>query len=108
MSIAAFMMNCKMTLRFPAIAAAVLCCISCIDKNNLLGGDLTPTNQTYSVYTADLPIEEMDLQMADSLSGYSSRRITVGAVRDDQFGLTTRACALTLIPMFIDSLDLGK
>lgn len=97
-----------MTLRFPAIAAAVLCCISCIDKNNLLGGDLTPTNQTYSVYTADLPIEEMDLQMADSLSGYSSRRITVGAVRDDQFGLTTRACALTLIPMFIDSLDLGK
>lgn len=67
-----------------------------------------PVTKTYDVYVKEAPIEDVMMRMADSLSGFSSTRVTVGAVRDEKYGLTTRSCALTLVPMFIDSLDLGK
>lgn len=94
---------------FLALAAAIsCCCISCIEINYGVGSDLMPQNQKYEIYTRIIPIENITMEMADSLSGYSSTRITVGAVRDETFGLTTRAGVITLIPMFQDTLDLGK
>ena len=102
------MMNFRMKKSFLALAATACCCLSCIEINYGIGSDLMPQNQIYTIHTITIPIEDISMEMADSLSGYSSKRITVGAVRDDTFGLTTRACALTLIPMFQDTLDLGR
>jgi len=67
---------------------------------------MIPTTQLYDTYIAEFPLEDIQLHMLDSLSGYSNTRITVGAIRDDHFGLTTRACAFSLIPMH-DTLDWG-
>lgn len=98
-----------MRLTFPAIAAALLCCLSCVEINTELGGSLIPTDQTYTIHPtkADLPYGAVLQQLADSLSGYSQTRITVGAVRDSRFGLSTRSCALTLVPVR-DTLDFGN
>jgi len=95
-----------MKLRIPAIAALLMGCLSCVDSDYKLGGSLVPTDQTYSIYTAELPIPEVRAEMPDSLSGFSSTRITIGAVRDEDFGLSTRSCVLTLVPIN-DTLDFG-
>jgi len=67
-----------------------------------------PITQSYNIYVKEVPITDIDMRMADSLSGFSNSRVTIGAVRDEKYGLTTRSCALTLVPMFLDTLDLGK
>jgi len=95
-----------MKFRIPAIAALLLSCLSCVDNDYKLGGSLIPTDQTYSIYTAELPIPEVRVEMPDSLSGFSSTRITIGAIRDEEFGLSTRSCVLTLVPIN-DTLDFG-
>lgn len=89
------------------MAAAMFSCYSCIDKSYLLGSDLLATDQQFDIFTAEFPLEEIYMKMADSLSGYSQTKVTIGAVRDKDFGLTKRGCALTLVP-FYDSLDFGK
>ncbi|MBO4475403.1 MAG: hypothetical protein J5737_01590 [Bacteroidales bacterium] len=93
----------------PALAAAIFCCLSCIDIDPELGGNLIPIDQTYSVFPreAHLPAGSVSVSLTDSLSGYSQTRITIGALRDDAFGLTTRSCALTLVPAR-DTLDFGN
>ena len=101
-------MNFKMKTRFLALAAALVCCYSCIETDSTLGGNLVPTVETYSFYTVDIPIEDITMQMADNLSGYSNSRVTIGAIREPEYGLTTRASSITLIPLFIDKLDMGK
>ena len=101
-------MNFKMTKRILAWGAALLCCISCIETNTTLGGNLVPAAETYTFYTAEFPIEDISMQMADDLSGYSETRITIGAIRDPEYGLTTRASAFSLVPLFLDKLDMGK
>ena len=88
---------------FPALLATVFCCLSCIEINYGIGSELMPKNQIYTIRTTTVPIEDISMEMADSLSGYSNKRITVGAVRDETFGLSRRSCALTLIPMFQDT-----
>lgn len=97
-----------MKFRLPAIAAALLCCLSCVETRYEVGSNLLPIEQRYKTYTLDIPIEELSVKMADSLSGYHQTRITIGAVKDEEFGLTTRGSAMTLVPMFSESLDLGK
>ena len=97
----------EMKLRIPAIAAALLCSIACVETDYTLGGSLVPVEQTYKIYSEEAPIPEMHMQMADSLSGYSSTRITIGAVRDENYGLSTRASAVTLVPLY-DTLDFGS
>lgn len=87
--------------------AAALCCCSCFSSTYDVGGNLIPTDLKYDTYTAEFDLEDVTMEFPDSLSGYSSRRITVGAIRDDVFGLTTRGCAVTLVPMS-DTLDFGK
>ena len=98
-----------MKFPFPAIAAALVCCLSCIDIDTELGGNLIPVDQTYTVHVKELPLPEGSLstRLTDSLSGYSQTRITIGALRDETFGLTSRSCALTLVPVK-DTLDFGN
>lgn len=94
---------------FFAAAAAFLCCISCVPVDNELGGGFLPVNHTYKVVTPD-PVEiPVQMKLADSLSAYSSTRITIGAIRnDEEFGLSTRSSCITLVPMYVDALDFGK
>lgn len=87
-------------------AAAFFGCCSCISTDPTLGSDLLPLDQQYDIYTATFPIDEMEMRMADSLSGYSQTRITIGAIRDEHFGLTRRGAAVSLVPCY-DSLDFG-
>ena len=98
-----------MKFAFPAIAAALACCLSCVEINSELGGSLIPTDQTYTIHPrkAELPYGSVLQLPADSLSGYSQTRITIGAVRDEKYGLTTRSCAMTLVPVE-DTLDFGN
>ena len=91
-----FRMKFKTTLLLAA--AASLCCISCVEQNLKIGGNLVPVGQTYNIYNVDIPITEIYNMMADSLSGFSNSRITIGSVRDSEYGLTTRGSAFTLIP----------
>ena len=90
-----------------ALTAASLGCFSCVQKNEGLGGNLIPSSQQYDLYTAEFELQAIEMRMADSLSGYSSSRMAIGAIRDSDFGLTTRSCALTIVP-FYDSLDFGE
>lgn len=94
---------------FPAIAAALLCCLSCVEIDPELGGSLIPADQTYTVHPteADFPYGSLKALPADSLSGYHQTRITIGAIRDSKYGLTTRNCAMTLVPVS-DTLDFGN
>lgn len=108
MRTAVFTMNFKMRKRFLAWGAALLCCISCIDTNTTLGGNFVPAAETYTFYTAEVPLEGISMQMADNLSGYSETRITIGAIRDPEYGLTTRASAFSLVPLFLDDFEMGK
>ena len=98
-----------MKFTFPAVAAVLLCCLSCVEIDPGLGGSLIPADQTYTIHPleAELPYGTVMQKSADSLSGYSQTRITIGAVRDGKYGLTTRSSALTLVPA-ADTLDFGN
>ena len=88
-----------------ALAAAVLS--SCVKIDGRMGSDLVDSSLKYDTYTETFLLENLEMRMADNLSGYSDSRLAIGAIRDDVFGLTTRSCAITLIPAF-DTLDLGR
>lgn len=89
--------------------ALLLCCLSCVNVDPELGGNLIPADQTYLIYPVEAPLPAGSVMMlqADSLSGYSQTRITIGAIRDDVYGLTTRSSAMTLVPV-LDTLDFGN
>ena len=90
----------------PAAGAALLLS-ACVAVNGEVGRDLIPTNQQFDIYTIDIPLTDTQLKMADNLSGYSSTRLTIGAIRDDVFGETTRGTAFSLFPL-LDTIDFGK
>ena len=79
---------------------------ACVKTNSEIGKDLIDKSLLFDTYTVEFPIEDIRLRRADDLSGFSDTRITIGAVRDDTFGLTTRASAFTLVPA-LDTLDIG-
>ena len=79
---------------------------ACVKVSGELGKDLIDKSLLFDTYTVEFPIEDISLRRADDLSGYSDTRLAIGAIRDDTFGLTTRASAFTLIPA-LDTLDLG-
>ena len=101
-------MNFKMKTRFFVLAAASLCCLSCVETNSQLGGGLVPITETYTFHTVEVPLEGISVRMADNLSGYSNTRMTIGAIREPEYGLTTRATAVTLVPLFSGDFDLGE
>ena len=80
---------------------------SCVTRDDTLGSNLVPLSHLSDVYTLEFPLTEISMKMLDSLSGYSNTRMTIGAIRDPEFGLTTRGCALSLVPI-ADTLDFGR
>ena len=86
---------------------AALVLPGCVKVDNSLGKALVDNSLLYDTYTVEFPLEEIQLKMSDRLSGYSDSHLTIGAIRDETFGLTTRAAAFPLIPA-LDTLDLGK
>lgn len=81
--------------------------VSCVNVDTHLGQDFIPVEQQYEVHTAEFPLENVKMKLINNLSGYSSRRITVGAIKDETFGLTTRSSAFTVVPLD-DTLNFGK
>ncbi|MBP5217476.1 MAG: DUF4270 family protein, partial [Bacteroidales bacterium] len=79
---------------------------SCVNVNENLGGSFIATNQKYDFFTAEFDLDEILMKPVDSLTAYSSRRITLGSIRDETFGLTQRGCVVTLVPV-LDSVDFG-
>ena len=69
---------------------------------------MVPVSHTYRVVSpAAVPLKAK-MMSADSLSGFSSSRITIGAVRESsEFGLTTRSSCISLVPM-IREMDWGS
>ncbi len=96
-------------MKFPIAAAALCVCLAaCVKIDQTLGGSMIPVSNTYKVVSPDAVRIGVRQQMADSLSGFSDTRITVGAIRkDDEFGLTTRSSVVTLIPLFNSDFDMG-
>ncbi|MBO4466705.1 MAG: hypothetical protein J5745_01195 [Bacteroidales bacterium] len=87
-------------------AAAVIATSACIKIDNSLGKGLVDKSLLYDTYTEEFPLENITMKRSEDLSGYSSARVVVGAIRDDVFGLTTRESAFTLVPV-LDTLNLG-
>ncbi len=85
-------------------AAAALA--SCVKVDNSLGKGLVDKSLLFDTYTETFPLEYIELRASEDLSGYSDTRLTIGAIRDSHFGLTTREAAFTLIPA-LDTIDLG-
>ena len=90
-----------------AAAFIILGTHSCVKVDSSLGANFVPLSQLYDVYNVEVPLTDIKMKMLDSLSGYSNTRITFGAVRDKEFGLTTRGCALSLVPV-LDTVDFGR
>ena len=93
--------------RNAAIGAILFCSASCVDIDPSLGDNFIPTDQIWDIYSPEAaPLENVMLQMADSLSGYSTTRFTFGAINDGELGTTIKSTTFTLVPI-AKSLDFG-
>lgn len=80
---------------------------SCVKVDTNLGQNLALREHRYNVFCESIPLKNIRVQRVDSTYAYSNFRITVGAVKDDEFGLTVKSSAFTLVP--VDSvLNFGK
>lgn len=99
-----------MHLKFLYLAASILAvtgsALSCVEINKELGKEYIPVRHQYDVYTDTIYLHDIRQEKPDKLSGYSSSRITIGAVRDES-GFTTRSSAFPLIPTGAD-MDFGE
>ena len=86
--------------------AAALILPGCVEVDNSLGEGLVDKSLLYDTYTVEVELDNIQMKMADALSGYSSSKLTIGAIRDEVLGLTTREAAFPLIPA-LDTIDLG-
>ena len=94
--------------RIAAFGAILLGSASCIAINEELGENFIPTDQKWDVYTPEAAdLKEIHMQMSDSLSGYSTTRFTLGAIRDSRFGTCVKSTSFTLVPLY-DTLDFGR
>ncbi len=96
----------KLRALIPCAAAAVLLGAACTDSDKSLGQELVDYSRLFNTYTVEFNLEEIQMKASSDLSGFSDSRITIGAIRDDVFGLTTRESAFSLIPA-LDTLDMG-
>lgn len=87
------------------LSAAALA-TGCVKVDNSLGQGLIDKSLLYDTYTVSFPLTEIQLRTSEGLSGYSDSHLTIGAIRDEVFGLTTRDAAFTLVPA-LDEIDLG-
>ncbi len=88
------------------LAAAALLACACVKVDKSLGKSLVDKSLIFDTYTVEFPLEEISLQKSKDLSAFSDKRMTIGAIRDETFGLTTREAAFALIPV-LDTLDFG-
>ena len=92
---------------FAAAVCIGLSASSCITASLELGSEYLASDQQFDIFTTTFPLEDISMASADSLSGYSQTRVTVGAIRDKDFGLVKRAAAITLVPIY-DTMDFGN
>ena len=85
------------------------CAASCVYVDDNLGQNFIPGNQIYEVKIANFNLGNRDIMMgySDSLSAYSSSRITVGSIRDGLHGVSSRSSAFTVVPV-LDTIDVGE
>lgn len=95
----------KRRLLFAAIAASLA--LSCVPVDEDLGKNLISSNARFNVFTEEYALKGIETRMADDLSGFSSTRIVLGAVRDKDFGVSKRSSAFTLVPA-LDTIDFGE
>lgn len=81
-----------------AILAGLLTAVSCVKVNTDLGQNLSPREHRYDVICEDIPLKNIRVQRVDSSYAYSAFRMTIGAVRDESYGLTVKSAAFTLVP----------
>lgn len=93
--------------RLAAIGAILFSSASCIDINERLGENFIPTDQLWDVFIESAPLENVVLKTADSLSAYSTKRFTFGAIYNEELGLTTKSTSFTLVPV-INDIDFGE
>ncbi len=95
--------------RFAAIGAILFGSASCVDINEQLGQSLIPTEQKWDVFPQEpVTLENVQLHMSDSLTGYSTIRFTFGSVNDGSIlGTSSKTASITLVPT-MDTLDFGK
>ncbi len=93
--------------RLAVIGAILLGSASCVTIDERLGESLIPTSQKWDVYTPAAADIDVCLELADSLSAYSTTRFTFGAVKDGRLGTSIKSTAFTLVP-FVDTLDLNN
>lgn len=92
---------------FYAMFAGLLLVSSCVKVDTNLGQNLSPREHRYDVFCETIPLKNIRVQRAEKSFGRSNFRITVGAVKDEEFGLTVKSSAFTLVP--VDSvLNFGK
>ena len=90
------------------IGATLLLTASCVKINEHVGENLMPTDQLWDVFTPEsVVLEKIQLKSADSLSAYSSKRITFGEIKDDVLGSSVKTTSFTLVPAITD-IDLGE
>lgn len=78
--------------------AGMLLFPACVKVNTDLGQNLAPRENRYEVFYEEIPLRNIRVQRVDSTYAFSTFRITVGAVKDDNYGLTVKSSAFTLIP----------
>ena len=94
--------------RIAAIGAILLSSASCVYINEELGQNLIPTDQLWDVFNPEAEVlEDIQLQVADSLSAYNSSRFTFGSINDPIFGTSIKSTSFTLVPV-LDTMDFGK
>ena len=103
-------MNLKSLSRGRIIAvcgAMLLSLASCIKVNEELGQNFIPTDQKWDVFIPEaVDLQDVTIQMADSLSAYSNTRFTFGSVKDDILGDCIKSTTFTLLPL-TDTLVFG-
>ena len=94
-------------LRIAAIGATLLGFASCVTIDGTLGENFIPTEQIWDVYPCEaVTLNNITMEYSDKLSGYSNKRFTFGATRDENF-VSSSTASFTLVPV-MDSLDFGK
>ena len=86
--------------------AAALLAPGCVKVDNSLGKGLVDKSLLFDTYTVEFPLEEITMEHSSDLSAFSDSHLTIGAIQDPVFGLTTREAAFTLVPQK-DTVDLG-
>ena len=90
-------------LAVAAVMAILLGGTGCVKTDGTLGQDYIPSSHIWKVATVSFDIDCIDMEKASELGGYSSKRVAIGGVYDNEFGWSERVSAFPLIPV-VDTL----